>query len=63
MSFLISIKSKILNNFIKTIKLQIDIEPPITAEINGLNAYKDMLEIKCPKMLDGTIINEYLKDV
>ena len=51
-------------NTLLNIKTQImAVTPPITAEKKLLNVCKHMLETKCPRMLDGAMINEYLNEV
>lgn len=41
----------------------IEIPPPIKAEKNSVNIYKQIFEIKCPNKLEGIIKSEYLNEV
>ena len=61
--FFISAKLNKLNVLASSNIPKIANEPPITAEKKGLNACRQMLETKWPRMLEGVIAREYLKEV
>lgn len=58
----ISLKSNKLKTLDNKITEIIATPPPITAEKKLVKKDRQMLDIKCPKRLDGAMISEYLKD-
>lgn len=57
------LKSKMFRSLLNNTTDKTAIPPPINAEKKFVKKCKQMLEMKCPKILEGAMIREYLKDV